>query len=559
MSKRIKGHSNAAVSLQPDSTDIRSVNPATQPQFPFDSPPKVPEHSKPIYTIGGEIDVSIPMRDGVKLAADIFRPSAHGQKFPALLAVSPYTRQLQRTVVPSPQNEAGLTEFWVPRGYAHIVVDVRGSNDSEGSWDMMGPKEQQDLFDLVEWIGQQPWCDGNVGMTGCSYFGWSQLMAAEQQPPHLKAIFAFDTAVDLYRDAYFHGGIFCAGWTSFWFTSVRSLNLHGTRLKDPSGMWRHFKSILDLEYPFDGPYYQERLTWTRLNRVQIPVYFVCDWEFYRLHLRGAFEGWEGVGKLPKRMLIGPRPRPFRPLGAYHQEALRWYDHYLKGMDTRVMDGPPIQLYIPGLEHWRGEQEWPLTRTQWREFFLAGEAGKVERKLVDSLGPDGFAAYDYDPSSPEARLGRPKLVYQSEPLDQDVEVTGPLALHLWASSTASDTDWFVSFKDESPDGQVRELTVGSLRASHRELDNSRSKPWRPFHPHTKADPLTPNQAYEFAIELRPTSNLFKTGHRLRLELASCDDQTNFMWRHEPLVIAARNTILEGRSYPSRLLLPVISSQ
>ena len=554
-----KRDSSYASSLQPDSTGIRSVNPSAWPQFPFDNPPKIPEYSKPIYSIQEETDGRIPMRDGVRLAADIFRPSASGQKFPALLAVSPYTRQLQRTVVPSHQNEAGITEFWVPRGYAHIVVDVRGSNDSEGTWDMMGPKEQQDLFDLIEWIAQQPWCDGNVGMTGCSYFGWSQLMAASQQPPHLKAIFAFDAAIDLYREAYFHGGIFCGGWAGFWFASVASENLTGPRLKDPSGMQHHFKTVLDIDYPFDVPYYQERLSWPRLNRIQIPVYFVCDWSFYSLHLRGAFEGWEGVGDIPKRMLIGPVPRPRRPLGAYHQEALRWYDYYLKGMDTRIMDGPPIQLYIPGLNRWRGEREWPLARTQWREFFLSGETAKSNRKLEDNSGPDTVGIIDYNPANPETRRGGPRLVYRSEPLSQDLEVTGPLALYLWASSTASDTDWFVSFRDEAPDGQSAELTVGRLRASHRELDSARSKPWRPFHPHTKADPLIPNQAYEFAIEIWPTSNLFKAGHRLRLELSNCDDQTDFRRRHEPLLTPAKNRVLEGRHYPSRLLVPVVPTR
>ncbi len=542
-----------------DPLGVRTVKPSTWPQYPFDSPPKVSKFSKPGYTIFEEADVRIPMRDGVKLAADIFRPSAPGQKFPGLLAVSAYSRQIPRTALPLGQNEAGITEFWVPRGYAQVIVDVRGSNESEGSWDMMGPQEQRDLFDLVEWIAEQPWCDGNVGMTGCSYFGWSQLMAATQRPPHLKAIFAFDAAIDLYREAFFHGGIFTSGFPNRWFEALRAENLLGGQLKDPSGMLRHFKTVLSCEYPFDGPYYQERLSWTRLNRVQIPVYFACDWTFYSLHLRGAFEGWESVGNVPKRMLIGPKLVPFRPMKAYHYEALRWYDYYLKEMDTRVMDGLPIQLYIPGQDRWRGEREWPLARTQWRQFFLAGEAGKGERRLVDDTGPDSFGIYDYDPSGSEALLGRPKLVYRSEPLSCDLEVTGPLALYLWASSTASDTDWFVNFKDEAPDGQLHELTRGWLRASHRELDTARSKTWRPFHPHVKAEPLTAKEAYEFAIEIWPTSKLFKAGHRLRLEIASCDDQSDPKRYHRALARPASNTILEGRSYPSRLLVPVIPSQ
>jgi uncharacterized protein len=543
-------------SLQLDSAGVRSLDPAAWPQFPFDEPPKMRECSRPAYNIREDLDIRIPMQDGVKLAADIFRPSASGEKFPALLAVSPYTRQLQRTMIPSHQNEAGITEFWVPRGYAHVIADVRGSNDSEGTWDMMGPREQQDLYDLIEWIAQQPWCNGNVGMCGCSYFGWSQLMAATRQPPHLKAIFAFDAAIDLYREAYFHGGIFCSGWSKFWFAAVASENLTGAHLKDGSGMQRHFKTILEVEHPFDGPYYQERLSWPRLDQIRVPVYFVCDWTFYTLHLRGAFEGWEGVGNIPKKMLIGPVPKPRRPLGAYHGEALRWYDHHLKGLDTGVMEGPPIQLFIPGLDRWRGEQEWPLARTEWREIFLSGTAGESAGRLEDRPGPDGHAVLDYNPAHPETRRGAPKRVYRTEPLPQDLEVTGPVALYLWASSTARDTDWFVSLRDESPSGQSTELTVGRLRASHREVDPLQSKPWRPFHPHAKAEPLIPNEPYEFAIEIWPTGNLFKAGHRIRLEIANCDDQTDFRRHHEPLLIPAENRIFHGKNRPSRLLLPVI---
>ncbi len=202
-----------------DRLGVKTVNPSNWPQFPFNEPPKTPEQSKPMYTID-ESETRIPMRDGIKLAADIYRPSAYGQKFPALLATSPYSRQMQRTNLPNAQNESGVTQFWVPRGYAHIIVDVRGTNDSEGSWDMMGPQEQQDLFDLIEWVAQQPWCDGNVGMTGASYFGWSQLNAATQQPPHLKAIFAFEASTDLYRDSFFHGGILSIHWANAWFDRV---------------------------------------------------------------------------------------------------------------------------------------------------------------------------------------------------------------------------------------------------------------------------------------------------------------------------------------------------
>lgn len=541
--------------LSSDHRGVKSINPGTWPQYPFNDPPSIPEQSRPLYSID-ESETRIPMRDGIRLAADVYRPSAYGLKFPALIATSPYSRHIQRTTLPHGQNEAGVTQFWVPRGYAHIIVDVRGTNDSEGSWDMMGPTEQRDLYDLIEWVAEQPWCDGNVGMTGTSYFGWSQMNAATQQPPHLKTIFAYEASTDLYRDVFFHGGILSSDFATSWFGALNILNLRGGHVEDPSGIRKHCQNILGLEFPFDGSYYQERLSWQRLDRINIPVYFGCGWPYSHHHLRGAFEGWERVTNVPKRMFIGPPVFPPRPMGAFHVEALRWYDHHLKGMDTGVFEGSPVQLWINGLERWRSEDEWPLARIQWRELFLAGGNDQADGKLLDSPGADSSTSYNYDPASHEARFGKPELVYRSEALEQELEITGPMALYLWASSSATDTDWLVTFNDESPDGQVRELCRGYLRASHREVDKKLSKPHKPYHPHTKSDPLEPGEAYEFAIEIWPTANLFGEGHRIRLEIASSDNRTGYYRSHETLAIAAKNTVLAGRAHPSRLLLPVV---
>jgi predicted acyl esterase len=255
------------------------------------------------------------------------------------------------------------------------------------------------------------------------------------------------------------------------------------------------------------------------------------------------------------MLIGPTPSPRKPMGAYHIEALRWYDRHLKGLDTGVDDGPPIRLWIPGLDRWRGETEWPLARTEWRELFLGGGAGGVGC-LSPAPGPDSTSSYDYDPASAEAYRGGPRLAYRTEPFAEDLEITGPISVDLFAASSAVDTDWFVTLSDEDPAGGSRHLTSGWLRASHRALDPVRSRPWRPFHPHLGAEPLVPGEPYPFAIEVWPTSNVFRAGHRLRLEIASCDDQANLGDAHQAVPLAARNTILEGRAHPSRLLVPVI---
>jgi hypothetical protein len=545
-----------------DPNSVRHVHPAVWPQWPFDSPPEVRERSEPAYNIFSEYDLMISMRDDVRLAADVHRPRAAGQKFPALISVSPYTRGLQLTEVPIGQNEAGITEFWVARGYAHVIVDCRGSNDSEGSYDDKAEKEQADYVDLIEWCAAQPWCNGSVGMIGCSYFALAQLLAAVHQPEALKAIFPYDAYTDMYRHRSTHGSVPHMGFASTWFSAVAALNLTSGRLRDPSGLRNMFDEGLSFSHPYDGEHYWRRSPSPHLDKVNIPVYFGCDWSFWWLHLAGVFTGWEEVGDVPKRILVGPQPEPRRPFGAYHEETLRWYDHWLKGMDTGVMDGPPIQLYLRGDGHWRGEEEWPLKRTEWTRIFLGGPAGGGpsgggEGTLSFSAGGGGERTYSPDVFGKDWRLGGPKLVYRSEPVDKPLEITGPLSLRLVARSTAEDVDWFIAFMDEAPDGSARMLTRGWLRASHREVDESRSKPGRPRHPHKRSVPLTPGEEAVFEIELVPTCNVFQPGHRLRLEIASSGSVIERPGYHEALPVKADNTILEGAE-GSYLFAPVIPS-
>jgi len=278
---------------------------------------------------------------------------------------------------------------------------------------------------------------------------------------------------------------------------------------------------------------------------------------HELHLKGAFDGFNGTGDISKRMLVGPKAWPLRPWAGYHYEMLRWYDHWLKGMDTRVMEGPPIQLYIHGDDTWRSENEWPLERTQFRELFLGGGKTGHEGTLSDSSGSEQTRRLEFDPASTEAWHGEPRLTYRTEPMSKPMELTGPMALYLQASSSATDTDWLVFVADEAPDGKTRELCKGWLRASHRKVDAAKSTPPQPYHPHTAAEPLEPGTVYEFAIEIWPICNVFKPGHRLRLEIANADSITASQGKpHVTIRNKATNTIYEGGKKPSRLVIPLI---
>ncbi|WP_338182448.1 CocE/NonD family hydrolase [Candidatus Dormiibacter inghamiae] len=340
------------------------------------------------------------------------------------MAWSPYGRQLQRTDVPIPQNEAGITEFWVPRGYAHVIADARGSNDSAGDWDLMGPVEQRDLGQLIKQVAAQSWCNGRVGMAGCSYVGVSQYLAARQQPPSLRAIFPHDAFTDQYRECFFHGGIPAEGFQRDWSSAVSILSMWSGRRSEISGMQRHFNRILGLEEPFDWPYYQERSAWPDLERIQVPGYYGTNWRYTDLHLRGAFQAYGSAGDPHRRLLLGPLPSVRRPFATYHVEALHWYDQWLKDLDTGVMDGDPIRIWVQGEERWRGEPEWPLARTRWTELFLAGRETGREGILDTTPGHPGARTYHYDPSDERAWVGgEPRLVYRTPPLEADLEVRG----------------------------------------------------------------------------------------------------------------------------------------
>jgi predicted acyl esterase len=529
---------------------IRTVNPASRPQFPYDGLPPRGEASKIRYAIHAQTSEHVRMRDGVELAYDVYRPAAPGQQFPVLLSWSPYTRQVQTTVTPIAQNESGLTEFWVPRGYIHVIADARGSNDSDGEWDMLGPVEQGDLREMIEFLAARPWSNGKVGMIGCSYFAMAQLYAAEQKPEGLAAIFPYDALTDLYRDMFFHGGIPNA-FPYFWFTHLTYLNLWSGRVRQEQGFRRHFQAVLGGDHELDGPYYRERSSWPNLGDINVPTYLGCDWGFYFQHLRGAFVGWQGIpASVPKRMLIGPEPYPRRPFGQYHGEALRWYDHFLKGLDSGIWNDDPIRLFVQGENVWRGETQWPIERTEWRRLSLSGN------ELTDQPGSSGSKSYSYDPADQRARHGEPRLIFRSDPMTKPAELTGPMSLHLVASTTARDADWLVTVKDEGVNDAQRTLTRGWLRASHRALDAKLTRQAQPWHPHATTESVPANEPVEYEIEIIPTSNVFLPGHRIRLEISSTENlASDFMWHSRVTPHPGTHEVHTG-SGGSSLLIPWI---
>ena len=548
--------------------------------------------SQPTHGMRVDRGVTLAARDGTLLACDVYRPQALG-RFPALLSYSHYGKDLQHVtgkraplspLIGNGGLEAGDSEFFVTRGYVHVIADARGSGDSAGEYCYQGLNEQTDGYDIIEWMGVQPWCDGNCGMLGMSYFAVMQYMVAAQQPPHLKAIVPYEALTDRYRQSVYHGGLLNEGfWHQWWghvsvdgmrplsydYLSEEEIASRVSALMETPEVTHSPYLHIQLKYPrknpllfgwllepFDGPFYWERSPNRMFDKIRIPTFLATRWTSWAVHLAGAFEAYENIDA-PKKLLImetESRLGPLRPWTDHHDLILRWYDHWLKGNDTGFMHEPPIRLLIKGRNVYRDEHEWPLARTRWTRLHLAAEG----RLAADADARHGSAVFENDPDLPPGKLP-PGVTFQTVPFERETEITGPVALQFHASLNQPDATWVVTLRDVAPDGNFRVLTKGWLRASQRELDPARSKPYRPYQRHARKEALQPERSHTYAVEIRETSNVFLPGHSLALDIRGQDSTAEDpIWVHTCNAVQTRHTVEFGGTADSFLLLPMIPS-
>jgi uncharacterized protein len=536
--------------------------------------------------------VTVRMRDGVQISLCVYRPDAPG-RFPALFAASPY--QYEMDDVPAYPlflwRETGPVEWYVGKGYAYVHADVRGSGRSDGEFEFMGLNEQKDYVELIDWIARQAWCNGRIGGIGQSYYAMAQWLMATFNPPGLACIAPYDGLVDQYRGSNYHGGIFCS-YRSVWYASLRADNQHR-----PAGGAGRAPMRFDLvgaitEHTLDDAFWRERSPYWRLDQIKCPVLSIGHWGKMGLHLRGNILGYEEL-KAPKKLVVtGARNtfeahKMFDQIEFHEKELLPFYDRHLKGIENGIMDGPPVRLFVRGANVWREENEWPLRRAQYAPFYLRkGPSGSLTSLNDGALAADkpgeaeSTTSYTYPDwewvngvavTGPDGRVDpvRRVLTFTSAPLSADLEVTGPIVLKLYASSSAIDTQFIVKLADQHPQDQsARErgeqpsftpVSKGWLKASHREKDLARSTPRRPFYTHLNPQPLRPGEVYEFDIEVLPISYVFKKGHRIRLELANGDSPATdgvFSHPYHPTQMGT-DTIHHDVTYPSCLLMPVVA--
>ncbi|MFC1866747.1 CocE/NonD family hydrolase [Thermodesulfobacteriota bacterium] len=539
------------------------------------------------YGVIVERNVAIPVREGVTLDSDIFRPDGRG-KFPALLAVHAYSKPTQSMeMMPIGFSyargfiETGDFNFYCRRGYALVVINITGTRRSGGIFGNIDPQSIKDVCTAIDWTVKQPWCDGKIGMTGVSHFARVSKRVAALNPPHLKAIFTPYGWTDMYRDLYYHGGIFNHGFMSHWVTNHGPHFNTKNTLKEEWGDEKYFRAIEErladpeinslpylvdaLKNPDTGAnsmlvdlivnnlcndFYRDRSV--DFEKTEIPAYVGGDWGLYGLHLPGdirAIENWKG----PKKMTIGPPLYLDRPLYQYDYESLRWFDYWLKGEENGIMDEPPVQLFIVGTDEWKSAGEWPLPETRWTPFYLHSNGLLSEHEFWPN---EGFTTYEDSPFS------HGSTEFRTPPMVEKTEICGPIVLNLYGSTTDTDVLWFVSLIHVNAVGEEKLLTRGWLRGSQRRLDPEKSKPWQPVHLHSRREPLEPNRVYEFNIEIRPYGIMLNAGERIgiRIKNSDADDKPNNYLEligtgHVMRRNAAHVSIHHNADNPSHLLLPV----
>jgi predicted acyl esterase len=566
----------------------------------------------PVRTIkpGGENiavrkDLRVPMRDGVTLVADAYHGTQERPR-PALVALSPYGKELQALALTMPPQrrpspmwdgciEAGDIARVVANDYVHVIGDVRGSGGSEGehigNYNAGGVSLGQDAYDFIEWVAAQPWCDGNVGMIGISYFGSMQVLAAAARPPHLKAIFVSGGHYDFYETTY-HGGVMWLmpraaregrGGDSGWaFTdNIKSRMLEtfsaeeiksrvSQRLEDPDvAAWPNLVHVLN--YPkhheawfdivmneLDGDWYEERNPITLAKDIDVPVWLQIN-QGRGWTLDGTIELFNTL-RGPKKLDIGPYPpMQSRPWIEEHDKMFRWYDYWLKGIDNGVMDEPAVTVFVEGSRKQVTGSQWPPKDVEYRALYLRprGKLSFFEPEAMDMeyAAPDGFFQAPLTVTDKVEMLS-----WSTEPFEEPVEMIGTGAAHIYAAIDQPDTNFILRMWDYTPAGKRQLITTGYLKASHRELGD-RTTEGNPYHPHTRAVPVEPGKIEEYVLRLYPFAATIQSGRRLVVELSNDEplvDEHNSLLPpdafHLPVGRPVTHKIYRDAAHPSRLVLP-----
>ena len=498
----------------------------------------------------------VAMRDGVKLATDVFVPEGKGP-WPVILTRTPYNKLTM----------AGQAKMWTSNGYVLVAQDCRGRFKSEGKY-MPFMDDHLDGYDTVEWAAAQPWSNGKVGMIGASAMGITANQASIMAPPHLVAMYVMVAPASAYQHAIYTGGVFRKEMNEQWLKAQNATDVLNLTFE-------HYKNdgYVDIR--------EGRLHW---EKVRVPVYNWGGW--YDIFGQGNIDNFVGLQQQGGALALGNQKLMMGPWAHGNveevkypnavpdqKEQVRWFDYWLKGAANGIMDEPPVRYYVmgdttdpkaPGNE-WRTSAVWPVPSKP-TSYFLQSNGG-----LSEQLPNSGRSSYQYDPKNPVPTIGgallfgrkgpmdqraigerKDVLKFQTAALDAPVEVTGRVSVELWAESDCPDTDWTAKLVDVYPDGTERLVLDSALRARFREGFE-------------KEVFMKKGEVYKFRIDLWSTSIVFNKGHRIALHISSSNDprfdpnpNTGKPMRADNETRVATNTIHYTKAYPSRIILPVVKS-
>ncbi|HMV87305.1 MAG TPA: CocE/NonD family hydrolase [Blastocatellia bacterium] len=551
----------------------------------------------------------VPMRDGVKLYADVYLPRAEG-RYPVLVVRTPYG--VQRDGV-----HETMMKF-AQRGYAVVMNDTRGRYESEGKWEPFRT-EAEDGYDTIEWAAKQPWSNGKVATQGGSYLGHVQWAAGKLQPPSLVAMFPALASTNIYRDWITLNGAwrlsFNYGWgvvrmpnrimlPQYWHsesysppelkyeTILKHLPLKDGDLESAGYAVRHYRDWV--AHPDYDAYWKAISDEENFGKYNVPIHTSGGW--FDIFLQGTINGFVGARKhganektrRESRMIIGawghgPTQKygdvDFGPANnrVQFETESKWFDHYLLGKDTGIDREPPVEIFYMGVNQWQHEQDWPIPGTKFTQLYIAGggAANTATGNGTLSFKPAAGApsdTYRYDPNDPVPTLGgnnccgtptpagpkdqRPLaarkdiLVYNSEPMTEPLAIAGPVKMKLFAATDGPDTDWVVKLIDVAPNGFAFNVCEGILRARYRKGVD-------------KPELLKAGEVYEYEVDLVGTANVFLPGHRIRVDITSShfpqfdrNPNTGEPFGTSAKVRVAQQTVFHSAERASHILLPVV---
>ena len=490
-------------------------------------------------------------------------------------------------------------DFWVEHGYGVVLVNPRGISTSMGTWrGLYSEQDQRDCCAAIEWAAWQDWCSRSVGMLGCGTAGRIQPMAAALHPPHLKAIMPVDMVDDLYAECY-PGGALSNYYLPFTSTipmtdaisdaevemapeALRSAMKDS--LSDPAVMSdpylyrtmdtvppRHFPWLVDIIlHNRPGPFWEKRSGQNKVARVEIPMYCVSlCYEFGRSTFGAIHAFLDPRCRAPRKlMLMGHPCDRHTPFTEVNGDMLRWYDYWLKGVDTGIMDEPPVKLHFTGSREVRLEEQFPPAGMRYEKLYF--QSGGLSFDAPEGERPDRLC---HEPPIYKSQFSRdlPAVAYATPPMAEPMELAGPLSVTLYCAVDQDDAIFVLKLWDRDPAGRRLLLSDGYLKASLRALDQAASLPGEPVHDVNNPREVEPGTVYEYLIGMNPVCHVFQPGHQLEIELKACDAESYSFTDTVTIPRLFSSGLTSGvlpstkftnyefyhnRNYPAHLLLPVI---